>query len=125
MVRINQLLFTFLTVMMVLGSQHQHYASATNEQTTTTKRYLRSSTLKEENLPFFRFTRYGNTENNGFQTYDTTHRKLPGKFSSAELAGASGIIAFLAIMCFLMCCCGLSPMDILACLCIYEICCDN
>jgi hypothetical protein len=53
-------------------------------------------------------------------------RKLPGYFDQLSDPGSTGaIIVIVIVVLFLLCCCRGMLCDILACVCLYEICCDD
>jgi hypothetical protein len=55
----------------------------------------------------------------------TTRRKLPGYAERLGAPGTGGIILLVVIFLILLCCCRGMLCDILACVCLYEICCDD
>jgi hypothetical protein len=62
----------------------------------------------------------------------TTTRRLPGNdfqalqdWGAQETGIASGLLTLLVIVFILYCCCGCSPLQIIALICCWEICCDD
>lgn len=53
-----------------------------------------------------------------------TRRRLPGDFRM-DPAEMSGLVILVVIVLILLCCCRGMLCDILACVCLYEICCDD
>jgi hypothetical protein len=54
-------------------------------------------------------------------------RKLPGGYADfyGDPAMAGGAVLFVILLLFLLCCCRGMICDILACVCLYEMCCDD
>ena len=52
-------------------------------------------------------------------------RKLAGGYAGLDDPAMGGIILFVIILLFLLCCCRGMLCDLLACVCIYEMCCDD
>jgi hypothetical protein len=55
----------------------------------------------------------------------TQRRKLPGYSDRLGATGTGGVILLVVIVLILLCCCRGMLCDILACVCLYEICCDD
>ena len=55
----------------------------------------------------------------------TGHRKLPGEMTLDPAQSGPLIVAAVIVLMILLCCCRGMLCDILACVCLYEICCDD
>ena len=69
----------------------------------------------------------GNPANVSFSSETAPRRKLQGGYADFydDPAMAGGAVLFVILLLFLLCCCRGMLCDILACVCLYEICCDN
>jgi hypothetical protein len=68
----------------------------------------------------------GKPANLSFSRETAQRRKLPGGYADyGDPAMAGGAIIFVLLLVFLLCCCRGMLCDILACVCLYEICCGD
>lgn len=59
------------------------------------------------------------------QSTSSSRRKLPGYADQLGGPAAGGIVLIVIVLLILLCCCRGSLCDLLACVCLYEICCDD
>ena len=66
------------------------------------------------------------TSNSGSSgTREESRRKLPGGYPDFKDPAIGGSVLFVIVLLFLCCCCRGMLSDLLACVCLYEICCDD